>query len=85
MGLRFGTAGRNLTLADGITQFDFSVMKSILTSERTRLEFRAEIFNLFNHADFAVPIGNLLSGAFGTVLATSVDERQIQFALKLIF
>lgn len=85
LGVRFGTAGRNIVRADGITQFDFSAFKSFHTSEMTRLEFRAEFFNLFNHPDVGSPVNDLASGFFGRVLATAVDERQIQFALKFIF
>lgn len=85
IGMRFGNAGRNIVFADGIKAFDFSVLKSLKTSENSRFEFRTEFFNLFNHPSFAVPVNNFASGAFGQVLATSVDERQIQFALKFVF
>ncbi|MBI2221472.1 MAG: TonB-dependent receptor [Acidobacteria bacterium] len=85
LGVRFGTAGRNTVLADSVETFDLSLMKSLRPSSGTRVEFRLEIFNVLNHRVFAVPVNNLASPLFGRVLATAVDERQMQFALKFIF
>jgi hypothetical protein len=81
----FGDSGRNIVLADGLRDFDFSIFKSFRTSERTQLEFRTEIFNTFNHPIFDLPVNDISSPNFGQVLATSVPEREIQFALKFYF
>ena len=51
----FGTAGRNIILGPGINDFDFSLMKNFPITEEKRVEFRAELFNIFNHANFWGP------------------------------
>lgn len=82
-----GTAGRNVVRSDGLNVFDFSLIRNIALGETTKLQFRAEFFNLFNHPNFAPPAGDIAAaGTFGKVFNTRRDdERQIQFALKLTF
>jgi hypothetical protein len=53
---RFGNAGRNILCGPSLKNVDFSVLKETGLSERVRLQFRAEIFNLFNHPNFDVPV-----------------------------
>ncbi|HWP43168.1 MAG TPA: hypothetical protein VNO14_08045, partial [Blastocatellia bacterium] len=81
----FGTAGRNILTADGIVNFDVGLAKDFKLSEQRRLEFRWEVFNLFNHANFGIPVNDINSPNFGRVLSTSTPERQMQFALKFLF
>ena len=81
---RYGTAGRNLFHGPGINNWDFSVMKRTRVTEEQEVEFRAEYFNLFNHAQFLNPNGNIGSAAFGRITATQ-NPRLIQFALKYKF
>lgn len=50
-----GDLGRNSLRGFGLTQFDFSLMRQFTITESTRLEFRAEVFNIFNHPNFANP------------------------------
>jgi hypothetical protein len=70
---------------------DFSVVKFIPVSESTKLEFRTEMFNVFNMVNFANPISSFTSGSaasfatLGKITATSTGPRVIQFALKLSF
>jgi hypothetical protein len=74
---------------------DYSVIKETTIKEQTRLQFRAEFFNLLNHANFALPIagafvatpngGGIPNPTFGKITATTTFNRQIQFALKLLF
>ncbi len=85
LGVRFGTAGRNIVFADGIQQVDMSIQKTFPIRESLALEFRSEFFNLFNHSEFTAPVNNFTSPAFGRVLATAVAERQLQLALKVKF
>jgi hypothetical protein len=88
--VRFGSLGRNVVIGPGFKNTDFSVIKNTRLGERMRVQFRAEIFDLFNHANFGQP-GNMVgSPAFGRITNTrfptgeSGSSRQVQFALKLI-
>jgi hypothetical protein len=59
--------------------------KNTQLTEQTRLEFRAEFFNIMNHAQFMAPDGNISDGGdFGRVMLAR-DPRLVQFALKLYF
>jgi hypothetical protein len=82
----FGTCRPYSVHGPGYQNVDLSLFKSFATTESTRLEFRSEFFNAFNHANFAAPssyIGN--PGSFGKVYGTVGDPREIQFALKFYF
>ena len=88
-----GNSGRNSVDGPGLVDFDFSLVKDTHITERLNLQFRAEIFNLFNRANFNPPIANsaLFDGSGnpissgGILDSTSTSSRQTQFALKLIF
>lgn len=94
--IRPGDAGRNILIGPGIATFDFSVFKNNYVrriSENFNIQFRAEMFNIFNRANFSPPTdneflfdqsGNPIAGA-GVVDLTTTTSRQIQFALKIIF
>ena len=74
----------------GFHRLDFSVFKDFRTSERTRLQFRAEFFNLTNTPQFANPSGTNFGNPSTFGLITGLvdgnnDPREIQFALKLYF
>ena len=82
---KVGNAPRAICCAGGIQNYELGVLKSTSITERTRLEFRAEFFNAFNHTQFGSPDGNFADGTdFGRVKNTR-PPRQIQFALKLVF
>jgi len=51
----YGDAGRNILRASGLQQLDVSLLKTIKASERISVQFRAEFFNVYNHANFATP------------------------------
>jgi Carboxypeptidase regulatory-like domain/TonB dependent receptor-like, beta-barrel len=90
-----GNLQRDFLSGPGIVNFDYSLIKDTTLHENIRLQFRAEFFNIFNHANFGVPNPNVflqgLNGGavpnptFGQITNTSTASRQIQFALKLIF
>lgn len=88
-----GTGGRNEITGPGEVNLDLSLIKQTKINERLNMEFRAEAFNILNHADFNSPIDNStlfnangsVSGTAGVIDSTSVDPRQIQFALKVSF
>jgi hypothetical protein len=80
----FGTAGRNILIGPGYANIDMSLAKVFRFSEQSRLEFRAEVFNLFNHPNFDLPNATADSMQFGKVFSAG-PSRQIQFGLKLAF
>ncbi len=82
---RYGNLGTNTFDGDGIVTFDIGLFKKFAITEKVLFQFRAELFNAFNHANFAFPDNNLQSAAFGTVSRTSTLNRQIQFGGKFVF
>jgi hypothetical protein len=80
----FGQSLRNVYRGPGQENFDFSVTKFIPITERQKLEFRTEFFNIFNHTNFANPVG-VYGSTFGQVLRTSTGPRVIQFGFKYNF
>lgn len=79
----FGNSNRRFFHGPGINNWDFSLHKSTPITEKTNLEFRAEFFNVFNHAQFSGVSGDIL-GSFGTVTGARAP-RIGQVALKLSF
>jgi hypothetical protein len=78
---------RTICCGPGLQDWDFSLHKRISFTEARYLQFRAEFFNIFNHTNFANPDGHFSDGptAFGKITATSLDQREVQFALKFFF
>ena len=90
----YGNLGRNTLIGPGLGTWDFSAFKTTTLRERLALQFRAEIFNLLNRANFNTPnlitftsstTGTKTSGTAGAITSTSTTSRQIQFGLKLIW
>jgi hypothetical protein len=80
-----GAVGRNTVRADSFINLDFAFGKRFKFAERHRLDFRTEFFNLFNRANFGIPIRTLGSPGFGRAVETVNSARTIQFALKYGF
>jgi Carboxypeptidase regulatory-like domain len=82
---RVGNAPRTICCGPGISNTDIAVIKNISVSETKHFEFRAELFNVFNHTQFFNPDGNSTDGSqFGQVTQAK-DPRLMQFALKFYF
>jgi hypothetical protein len=81
----YGNSGRNILLADGLTQLDMTLKKNFRITESTFVEFRTEAFNLLNHATFSAPNATIGSASAGIVTSTLNSNRILQFALKLSF
>ena len=81
---QFGNAGRNIVTGPGVQQWDFSALKNFRFTETKNLQFRAELFNIFNHANFGVPVNDMNSPNTGQI-QTSQPGRLVQFALKFLF
>jgi hypothetical protein len=88
----YGNLPRNTVIGPHQFDMDFSASKTFNFTERTRMQFRAEYFNIFNHPNFSSmnikPFANALgarTGDAGQLTSTSTTSRQIQFGLKLSF
>jgi hypothetical protein len=84
-----GTGDRNSLRAPGFWNVDMALLKnfSMPWSERQKLQFRAEAFNLFNHPSFSPPSGDTIAnpGTFGNITTTASTARQLQLALRYDF
>lgn len=80
----FGNAGVGIIKSPGLVNFDLALSKSFRFRERYSAQFRAEIFNLMNHANFGYPNMVADTSAFG-VISTALEPRVSQFALKVSF
>ncbi len=83
----FGNARKNVLEGPGEKTADLSARKFFNLTEQVNLEFRAELFNAFNHAVFSQPDPFITDGpgAAGVITSTVIPQRQVQFALKLHF
>ena len=87
---RFGTLGRNTFRGPGFHNVDLSLIKNTAVgpaanAERVVLQFRAELFNVFNLVNFGLPANTVLGPGFGLINRTSGPSRQIQFSLKILY
>jgi TonB dependent receptor-like, beta-barrel len=93
-----GNAGRNILIGPGLSNFDMSLFKNNYVkriSESFNVQFRLEVFNIFNRPNFAPPTDNGQNALFdgsgspiggaGVLDATTTTSRQIQFAMKVIW
>jgi hypothetical protein len=87
----FGNARRGEFIGPNLVEFDTSLIKNFsIRGERVTGQFRAEAFNILNHANFATPNPIMFSGtnyssSAGVITATATTSRQLQFALKIMF
>jgi hypothetical protein len=79
-----GTLGRNTERTDSFLEWNVSLSKDFIVSEKARLQFRGEIYNIFNTANFNAVDNVLTSPNFGRVLS-AFDPRRAQLALRLVF
>jgi carboxypeptidase family protein len=92
----FGNAGRDILTGPRLSDWDFSLIRMFRLTETRSLEFRTEVFNILNQANFHVPNSNVADPNFGRIFNTVQpiaglasggpgDPREIQFGLKLIW
>jgi hypothetical protein len=88
----YGNVGRNVLQGPGLAQTDVSLAKKIVLTERLNLQFRAELFNIFNRVNFNTPNPVVYAAATGApsptagvITSTTTSSRQIQFGLKLLW
>lgn len=82
----FGTLGRNVIRINGLTQYDSTLQKDFVITERVRLQAQSQFFNFFNNTQFSRP-GSSLAGAqaFGWYQDTDTNTRNITMVLRLIW
>jgi hypothetical protein len=83
--MTYGDAGVNPLFGPGQEQLDSSMFKVFKFTERFSLQFRLDMFNTFNHPDFGLPDSSVGSSTMGQIFYTSVDNRRLQFGLRLAF
>ena len=85
---QFGNSGRGVVKGPGLFAMDMGLMRFVPVWERLRMEFRAEAFNILNHANFATSSSGMhmaLTDAHMGQITQAADPRILQFALKFIF
>lgn len=80
----FGNLGKNAARGPGFQQWDVSLIKNTAITERLRLQFRAEAFNIVNQANFDNPVASLTAPNFGFIQSAQ-QPRQVQLSLRLQF
>src|SRR5262249_8252233 len=80
----FGNSGRNILQGPGTKSWDASMLKTFSFTERYKLQFRADFFNLPNRVPLKNPSNDLSSSDFGQITEAG-DPRILQFSLKLLF
>ena len=80
----FGISSRSPLHGPGINNWDVGIQKFFRITEQAKLQFRAEMFNAFNHTQFGNPSSNVASSSFGLVGGARAP-RLVQFGLKLLF
>jgi hypothetical protein len=81
----YGNAGRNILIGSNFNSVDMSLNKSFRMFEKTKLQFRWEVFNLFNTVNFQTPGFRLDNSDVGQYSQTSNESRTMQFAFKFLF
>jgi hypothetical protein len=88
----YGNVGRNTLPGPSLVESDISAARKFALSERLGLQFRAEIFNLFNHTNLNTPNPVVYAAATGgpsptagVITSTATSSRQVQFGLKLLW
>ena len=86
----YGNVGRNTLIGPGMAETDLSLLKLTALTEKVQLQFRMEVFNVFNRANFGSPNAVVFASASpvpsptaGVITSTASSSRQIQFGLKL--
>ncbi|MDQ3129437.1 MAG: TonB-dependent receptor [Acidobacteriota bacterium] len=80
-----GSIGRNSFRGRSLLNLDLSFNKRFSITERQNLQFRVDVFNFINRANFAIPVHFLEAPSFGQAVDTVTPGRRVQFALKYLF
>jgi hypothetical protein len=88
----YGDAPRNIARGPNLWQADLGLAKHLPVTETMQLEFRSEFFNIFNRAQYGLPLADLSANTFGEIVSAvntgpvgTGTPREVQFALRLEF
>jgi hypothetical protein len=81
----YGNSGRNILTGPGRVNIDAGLFKNFKLTEKTRLQFRGEFFNLLNHAQFGFPNRFMDTAPGSSINAVVRPPRQVQLAVKILF
>ena len=87
----YGNLGRNTIIGPGVADVDVALEKTFKPSEKVNVTFKAEMFNIMNHANFGLPnttalaAGGAANPSAGLIIYTTTSSRQLQFALRVTF
>jgi hypothetical protein len=81
---QFGTEGRNVNIGPAYADWDFAAHKNFKVTESKQFQFRAELFDILNRANFRLPDCDISSPTFNHILEAE-SPRQVQFALKFMY
>jgi hypothetical protein len=86
----FGNLGRDTLIGPGLATWDLSFLKDTRVSEKVGVQFRAELFNVLDRANFNTPNAVVftptgVSPTAGVITSTSTTSRQVQFGVKLLW
>lgn len=82
---RFGNSGNFILEGPGLVNLDLTIARTFVLSEKVRIDFRTEFFNMTNEAHFSFPNATVNQPTAGVISQTVDSARQIQFGLKLLF
>jgi hypothetical protein len=81
----FGNESKNDLVGPAFKNVDLNASKNFPLFEDVNLQFRAELFNIFNHTNYGIPDHSVQDAAFGKILTAAAAGREVQFAFKIIF
>jgi hypothetical protein len=92
----FGDAGRNILRGPGLGSCDFSILRNFRWGEAAKVQFRAEVFNIFNHPNFDIPQNIVNAASFGQIFNTVQpvaglasggpgEPRELQLGMWVVF
>src|SRR5258708_3251498 len=81
---KFGNAGVGIITGPGLVNFDMGLMKDFVLTEKKRLQFRSEFFNVFNHTNLGNPTTTVGNGNYGRI-TSALDARILEFSLRFHF
>jgi hypothetical protein len=81
----FGNSGRNILDGPGSIVMNMMLARNFAVTERNRLQFRWEVFNMLNHPNFAIPNVYVNQPNAGIITSTVSESRLMQFALRYVF